>query len=75
MEEISASIGGRPVRLVDEWLQVFDVELEERTALLKVLLPHLPIVTVVFFSKRAGEEQHREFVEKWREEHRGSKDA
>lgn len=66
---ISTLIGGRPVRIVDEWLQVFDVELGERTGLLKVLLPYLPLVTVAFFSRRAGEEQHREFVEKWREEH------
>lgn len=69
LEEISGALGGRPVRVVDEYLHVFNVELEERTALLKVLRPYLPIVTVVFFSKMAGEEQHSEFITQWRSTH------
>ncbi len=62
LEELSKLAGDRPVYIVEEYLYVFNAEMGERSALLKALLPYLPLVTVVFHSKRAGETHHRELL-------------
>ncbi len=62
LEEISGLVGCRPVHIVGENLLIFHAEMRERQGLLKILRSYLPIVTVVFYSRRAGEGKHKELL-------------